>query len=178
MATGITHPIRLHSASVRGAKRSFERWFPDACRHAAAIARLGAVVEAVPPIDEAATREVRATIDFTAMVNASDIDEGEALLVGLLRASADPSLMITGDKRFIEACRVQFPSVFDEIRSRVITFEGCLCRIASCHGPEHVIAKVREVPACDGSVRIALGNSAQTDPASFIEALRSFDPNA
>ncbi len=134
------------------------------------------IIARVPPIDDDLADQVFAADSFIAMANTPGIDDGEAILVGMLQISQDPNVLVTGDKRFVAALRVHFPDVFCMIRGRLLTFEKCLRMICDARGTAYVVDHVAKAATCDGTLRAALGTNHPCDEVSFLKALKSFDP--
>ena len=175
-ATGVTRPYRLPSCSVTGSAPVFRRWLKDRAVLQAATDRLAAIVTAVPVVDEGPATASRATPSFVDLANTEDIDAGEALLVAMLEAAADPAILLTGDKRFVAALRNHHPARYAALAGRVLSLERCLTLVCQAHGAAFVVERAIPVVTCDGSLRLALGMPPGADHASFVEALASFDP--
>ena len=175
-ATGVTRPFRLPSCTVIASDRVLRRWFPETALREAAVARLAATIMAVPAIDEGLARSCRDTQVFLDLANTDDIDAGEAQLVAMLETSADPAVLLTGDKRFIAALRRVHPARFAALSGRILSFESCVTLVCQARGVAHVVDRVRSVAACDGTLRLALGGSGGADHGAFLEALASMDP--
>lgn len=174
--TGVTSPYRLPSCSVSGSVPVLRRWLKDPVVLKAATDRLAAIVAAVPVVDDKLALAARAEPSFAELANTDDIDAGEALYAAMLEAADNHAILLTGDKRFVAALRTFHSARFAALSGRILSFERCLALVCEAHGAAFVIDRAVPVAACDNSLRLALGLPPGADHASFIEALKSFDP--
>ena len=131
------------------------------------------MIAVTPPIDLLTDISV-IRMGAVALTKAPGIDIGEALLTTVAQHVSDPNLLITGDKKFIEALRRHFPAIYAELRDRIWSFEQCLLAICDARGASYVIARVRPAAGCDKMFRSALGSGDTVDETSFTDAIRSF----
>ena len=173
---GMSRAVRLPSCSLDGCARSVRRWFPDEADRAAAMARIATLVNETEIFSDGMTDKAQRDAAFIEINDTPDIDAGEALLVVALQLQEDPSLLLTGDKRFIRALRKHHPVMFARIRSQLISFEGCVLKACEMDGTISVIERLKPAAACDSVIRLALGGNPVVSEQSFREALASYDP--
>jgi hypothetical protein len=171
-ATGITKPIRLASCTVSSSMAKVKKRLTDSALREATRARLERMVGVSEVV---AGAEVLRPV-LAELMRVADVDEGEALLFASLETLEDPSVFLTGDKRFLDALKVSFPERFAAARERILTFEGCLLRICQVNGVPYVVERLVPAAACDGVIPLALGGHNGADEQAFLGALRSFDP--
>ena len=176
-AVGISRPLRLASTtSMKSSIKLIDRWVDDTAARQNIYAQLTKIIRDVPVIDENLSRAVEASLLYLKLVNTSDIDGGEALLIGAMYILADPNVMLTGDKRFIIALTNAFPEVIEKIGARLLSFERCLLLMSNIRGASYVIDRTRRAMKCDQVLSIVLASGDEVDEASFVEGLRSYDP--
>jgi hypothetical protein len=173
-ALGITHPYRMPSTTgIKSSERVIRRWLPDAAAADPAIARVVAVVQAVPVIEDAWVRGAEASPAYEQAANLENIDAGEAMLLGVLEALGDPNVLVTGDKRFIGALKAEMPARHAAVAGRILTLEQCLLAICKARGVAFVVARLLPAAGCDGSIRLALGSHQGANHAEVMNALTS-----
>lgn len=141
-----------------------------------AAARLHSMVSDVPVVEEAWAAAAECSVGFAELANTADIDAGEAQLFVILEALGDPGVLVTGDKRFLNALKANFSERHAAVAERLLSLEGCLCAVCETRGVDYVVARVLPVAVCDGSMRLALGCHQGSDHTAFLQALRSCDP--
>jgi|GEM_PF-6362797 len=104
------------------------------------------------------------------------IDQGEGQLLAALEARPGDHLLITGDKRFLEALRHYEPELFEARRDRLVSLERCLLRLIERRGVEAIRPNLRVLAHLDRSTALALGGDGMANEASVVEGLRSWDP--
>lgn len=172
-ALGVTHPYRLYSASVRGAKTPLRRMEIDDSVREATFERLAVMAEQVPvvPPDWVAGAVSNPLYKRLSDTNGINIGEAELTLVAL--HCAFDNALITGDKRYIASLAVSFPDEFRRLKARMVTFERCLLAICDAYGYDSIKPRLWVARGCDGTLRIALGSQGQADYSSFKEGLLS-----
>lgn len=165
--------MRLISTESMVSNRSvIKRWLPEELRNDAEQ-RIQALIAEVPTIsDELANSRDEALM--ARLEGAADVDGGEQLLIAILHASPGDRILVSGDKRFLNALITSYDDVYQAVQSSLISFERCLLAILAQHGFEYVKDRCLPVCRCDGSLRLALGGD--PNEHDFVEALRSYDP--
>jgi hypothetical protein len=133
-ALRIGRAYRLPSTTVKSSARIFERWLPDNAAVMAATARLTAMVEQVPILEDAWAEAARSSAHYADIANLPDIDAGEALLLGIVEALGDPNVLVTGDKRFIGALKTRAPGRHAAVAGRLLSLERCLIAVCEARG--------------------------------------------
>jgi hypothetical protein len=173
---GIARAVRLPSCTVQACTKSIGRWFPDAASRAPIIDRIAPIVSASEIFSDELQDNARQHEAFVEILNTPDIDVGEALLVVAAQLLQDPSIVLTGDKRFIKSLKTHHPLMFAKVRHQLVSFEGCVLRACETDGTASVIERLRQAAPCDNVIRMALGGGPTVDEKSFMEAFTSFDP--
>lgn len=138
------------------------------------IPRIAQMVQSVPVVPAELLDAIEATETFQQLSGIEGIDGGEQALAAVLVRGIHERILITGDKRFVQALRGKLPELWSAVSGSVISFEACLKAIGAKHGLAMVIANAQPVCACDGTLRLALGGT--PSESAFLEALVSFDP--
>ena len=176
-ALGITRAFRLASCTAGPSNRKvLLRKIGEGEVLDRAMDRLAAMVAATPVIPDGLVGSSRSSAVLVDVDGIPDIDPGEALLLAIIAQASDPTILISGDKRFFGALRQQRPRLWAVVAGKLLSFEGCLNAIVAAQGPAFVIERVRPVGACDSTLQIALGSGPVCDVLSFTDALSSFDP--
>lgn len=173
---GLTRTIRLPSCSIDGCARSIRRWFPDEAYRAGVMERVAVIVGAAEVFTDELNESAQRHPAFLEIMNTPDIDSGEALLIAAAQLLEDPSLMVTGDKRFISSLRANHPAMYAKVRHQLVSFEGCVLKACETEGTSFVVERLRGAASCDNVIRMALGSGPETDEQSFLQAFASFDP--
>jgi hypothetical protein len=140
----------------------------------AAIQRTEGVVAAVPVLSDELVKDIYSSDSYQALLDIDNIDTGEQVLAAILMDNPIGRVLLSGDKRFVQAFRVSLPGKWNDLNGSIISFEACLLAIEEMYGFEYLVARVYEVRYCDGSLRLALGINPNCE--AFREALVSFDP--
>lgn len=173
-ALDITEPKRLVStSSISSNMRVLKRLLPDSDL-TDIEARLSTMIAEVPIINDDLVDKAEGSEAFTRLADTDDIDAGEQLLLAILLNEPQKRVLVSGDKRCVEAFSSGFPDDFAEVRSSLISFERCLREIEKKYGFDLILQKAHAVRSCDGSLRIAFGTTPNAD--DFRAALASFDP--
>ncbi|MGO6664817.1 hypothetical protein ACC699_24335 [Rhizobium ruizarguesonis] len=173
-ALGITQPYRLQStSSARANVRKISKMLGDA-DPTDAIARATEVVAQVPVLPDEFVEGLVASEGFSALADISGIDEGEQILGAILLNDRDGKILISGDKRFVQALKVERRSFWEKMEGAVISFEMCLLAIEREYGFDYLLARVDPVKHCDNTLRLAIGHTPTKQ--SFCDALASWDP--
>ena len=172
----ITQPYRLASTAIGGTTRVVARWFPDPTTQAVLKSRFEQIIPNVPVVPDDMQPSSQHFPLLASLKSTKDIDAGEAELVCILQELNDPSVMLSGDKKFLNSLRSSHSCLYASLKSRLLSFEDCLIHIYASKGMEFVIDRVRAGRACDGALKHALGGHDGADAASFMAALNSFNP--
>ncbi len=170
LATGVTRPVRLASCTVRETMKTVTRKF----RGEAILPEVEGRLEAMVAQSQVLADDPGLRPTLVELQGEEGIDVGEALLFASLEAASDPTLLLTGDKRFVAALAKAFPGRFAAARTRILTFEACLLAVCQEYGVAHVVGRVTPARGCDGTLVLALGHGAEVDHGSFSAALRSY----
>jgi hypothetical protein len=173
-ALGVTQPMRLVSTSSMSSNlRILKRWVA-ADETATIESRLATMIAEVPTISDAMIDEAEETGSIARLSGHDGIDGGEQLLLGILINENQGKVLVTGDKRCVTTFAEVFPKECEKVLSSLISFEKCLCEIEKKYGFELIHKKAHAYRSCDGSLRLAFGETADAD--HFRAALLSFDP--
>jgi hypothetical protein len=177
-ALGITHPYRLASASVRGAKTPLNRWRPPDALRADILQRIEALQGTVPVIPNSWIQDSVQNPLYNAMLapEQEGIDQGEAQLAVVALSTPAVDVLVSGDKRFIQALRFRYPDVFRQLRESLICFEDCLRAIIERLGLDAIRDRLIVAKGCDSTLNIALGNENHASQDDFLAALSSYNP--
>ena len=171
---GITQPYRLESTS---SERSNGKVLSRMLRGQDISHALGltiATAGSVPVLPDDLTKVIKASQYYHALADIEGIDTGEQILGAALMSTQEPTVLITGDKRFVQAFRGRFPDEWQQHGNAIISFERCLLAIEAAYGFDVLANRLVAASSCDQSLRLALGKTPNRE--ALVEALRSFDP--
>ncbi len=176
-ALGITHPYRLVTASLGGAKTPLDRWRPPDALRADILQRIEALQGTVPLIPNSWIQDSVQNPLYNAMLAPREgIDSGEAQLAVIVLSTPTVNLLVSGDKRFIQALRSRFPDAFRKLRASLICFEDCLRAIIERLGLDAIRDRLIVAKGCDSTLNIALGSDNHASQDNFLAALSSYNP--
>jgi hypothetical protein len=104
------------------------------------------------------------------------IDQGEAQLAVVALSTPAVDVLVSGDKRFIQALRSRYPDVFRQLRESLICFEDCLRAIIERLGLDAIRDRLIVAKGCDSTLNIALGSENHASQDDFLAALSSYNP--
>lgn len=174
VALGVTQPYRLQSTSSVRANRRKISVMMGAADSAGALALAERLVAEVPVVSDDLIDGIEVTPGFLELQDVDGIDGGEHLLTAILIHSPDGRVLLSGDKRFITAMRGELPDRWAEVGHFIISFEGCILAIIRQIGFEVIRDRLLAAKNCDGGLRLSIRE--ETDVASFVEAMVSFNP--
>ncbi|WP_244314213.1 hypothetical protein [Pannonibacter tanglangensis] len=137
------------------------------------IQRTQEIVDIVPIIPDDVDK-IYGTAAYQELSGIDGIDTGEHILAAIFINSPAGRMLLSGDKRFIQAFREYLPDRWDELSSSIISFETCILAIEERYGFEFVLQRVLPVKHCDGSLRIAIGDQPKVE--HFRKAMTSYNP--
>lgn len=173
-ALGITNAYRLAAtSSAKSNEKVIARMLGDVDPRGA-ILRVQEIVELVPVLSDDLIIDITTSDGFNELAGIDDIDGGEQILAAILINSPDSRVLLSGDKRFVQAFRENLPGRWDTLSGAIISFEMCLLAVEAQRGFDFVFERVHSVKCCDGSLSLALGEN--PTPTSFRDALNSFNP--
>jgi hypothetical protein len=173
-ALDITRPYRLVSTSSASSNgRIIRARLPD-LDPAPILARVAKAVASVPTITNPMVEGIVASDTYRRLTNIDDIDGGEQLLAAILLHDPRRHILVSGDKRFLQAFARSLPAEWLAVRDSVISFEMCLLAVEEKFGFELIMDRVYPFRGCDGILALALSGPATRD--SFRAALISYDP--
>lgn len=176
-ALGITHPYRLASASVGGAGPPLNRWRPPDALRTDILQRIEALQGTVPLIPNSWIQDSVQNPLYNAMLAPREgIDQGEAQLAVIALSTPTVNLLVSGDKRFIQALRSRYPAAFGQLRASLICFEDCLRAIIERLGLDIIRDRLIAAKGCDSTLNIALGSDNHASQDNFLAALSSYNP--
>lgn len=173
-ALEITQPFRLAAtSSERSNRRKITQMLGDVDLEET-IQRTQEIVEAVPVLSDELIDQIYATEGYQELSGIDGIDGGEQILAAVLINDPEGRVLLSGDKRFVQAFRDNLPEKWRRLSASIISFEKCLLAIEERHGFDYLLQHVQPVRQCDGSLRIAIGH--QPSSEVFRAAMTSFDP--
>ena len=106
------------------------------------------------------------------------IDSGEAEATALLLADNDINLLLSGDKKFFNAYKLNYPNEFSEVTANysIVSFESCIRKICQLHGFQKIHPKLWQGRFIDKSLMISLGSEGQNSETQFLWSLNQYDP--
>jgi hypothetical protein len=173
-ALGVTQPYRLQSTSSERANRRkitqmLKNVDPDE-----AVQRARAVVATVPALTDELIEAIYASEGYKVLSNVEGIDGGEHVLAAILINEPEGRVLLSGDKRFVDAFRTQRPEQWEVVSNAVISFEMCMLAIEVVYGFDYVLERAMPMKHCDGTLKLAIGDEPTAE--AFREALKSFNP--
>lgn len=173
-ALGVTQPYRLAAtSSERSNRKKITQMLADVDPEDA-IQRTQEIVEAVPVVPDDLVDQIYASAAFQELSDIDGIDGGEQVLAAILIDDPEGRVLLSGDKRFVQAFRENLPGRWDALGGSIISFEACMLAIEDRYGFEFLLERVLQVKHCDGSLRLAIGHEPNAD--GFREAMTSFNP--
>lgn len=173
-ALGVTQPYRLQSTSSERANRRkitqmLKNVDPDE-----AVQRAQAVVAAVPALTDELIEAIYASEGYKVLSDVDGIDGGEHVLAAILINEPQGRVLLSGDKRFVDAFRTQRPEQWEAVSNAVISFEMCMLAVEVVYGFDYVLERAMPVKHCDGTLKFAISHDPTAE--AFREALNSFNP--
>lgn len=173
-ALGVTQPYRLAStSSVRSNNKLITRLLADV-DPADTIERVAVMVGMVPVLADYLIDGIESSEGFHLLSGVDDIDAGEQLLGAVLLNDPDHRVLVSGDKRFVNAFRSHLPEQWEAVSGCIISLEMCLMAIEERFGFDYLLERVITVKHCDGTLRMAIGAAPTRD--DFRTAMQSFNP--
>lgn len=173
-ALGINEAYRLAATSSEKSNRRKITQMLGEVNPEEAIQRTEEIVQVVPVLPEDFFDQIYASASYQELSGIDGIDGGEQVLAAILMNGPDGRILLSGDKRFVQAFRENLPNRWDEHGKAIISFEACMLAIEERFGFEYLLERVVQVRHCDGSLRIAIGH--KPDAAGFREAMVSYNP--
>lgn len=173
-ALGITNAYRLEATSSARSNRKKIFQMLREVDLSEAILRTQEIVDVVPVLSDDMVNDIYASEGFNELAGIDDIDGGEQILAAILINSPDGRVLLSGDKRFVQAFRENLPDRWDTLSEAIISFEMCLLAVEAHYGFDFVFERVHPVRRIDGSLNLALGENPTS--ATFRDALDSFNP--
>lgn len=173
-ALGITEPYRLAATSSEKSNRKVLSQMLKGLDPELVIKRTQDIIELVPVLSDDLVEAIYSSDHFQTLSNIENIDGGEQVLAAILMENPDGQMLLSGDKRFVNALKENLPDEWKKIEHSVISFELCLLAIEKMFGFDYLIERIFGAQQCDGSLRIAVGQNPNRE--NFCAALESFDP--
>lgn len=173
-AVEVTQPFRLSSTSSEMSNRKAVGRMLRGIDIEPSILRIMEMVRSVPTLSDTLVDGIEASDGFQCLADIDGIDGGERVLAAILIRDPAARVLVSGDKRFVQAMQTSAPTEWAAIRHGVISFESCLLAIERVHGFDAIVEKALPVCCCDGSLRLAFGQ--HPDAENFRQALSSFNP--
>ncbi len=171
---GVTQAYRLAAtSSARSNRKKITQMLADMDPEEA-IQRTQDIVNAVPVVPDELLDRIYESAAFQELSDIDGIDGGEQVLAAILIEDPEGRVLLSGDKRFVEAFRENRPDRWNALGERIISFEACMLAIEGRYGFDFIVERVRIVQHCDGSLRIAIGHEPDVD--RFRDAMTSFNP--
>jgi hypothetical protein len=173
-ALEITQPYRLVSTnSQKSNDRLIQRKLSNDL-FANASERTQLFVDSVPVLPDALVENITSSPVFQRLTNIEGIDSGEQVLSTVMLTAPEDRVLITGDKKFIEAIRKHAPDYWNTHATNFVSFEMCIAKVEQAFGFEIILERAFPVRSCDESLRLAFGAEPKLD--QFLEGISSFDP--
>lgn len=173
-ALGISEPYRLAAtSSEKSNRKKIIKMLGDVDLEDAFL-RTQEVVATVPVLPDELVEEIYAAQSFQKLSGIDGIDGGEQVLAAILIAAPEGRVLLSGDKRFVQAFRENLPEYWDALGSSIISFEACMLAVEERYGFEYLLERVHAVKHCDGSLKLAVGY--EPIAATFREAMTSYNP--
>lgn len=173
-ALRITQPYRLEAtSSARSNRKKITQMLADV-DPTEAILLAEKIVEAVPVLPDDLLDQIYKSAAFQELSNIEGIDGGEQVLAAILIDDPERRILLSGDKRFVQAFRESLPDRWSVLAGSIISFEACMLAVEERYGFEFLIERALPVRHCDGTLNIAIGH--EPNAAGFREAMKSFDP--
>lgn len=173
-ALGIINAYRLAATSSETSNRKLISRMLGDSDPTEAIIRTQEIVAVVPVLPDHMISAIYATEGFKELAGIDDIDGGEQILAAILINNPEGRVLLSGDKRFVQAFRRNLPDRWETLSGSIISFELCLLAVEARYGFDYVFERVHPVRCCDDSLRLALGEN--PTPMNFRDALNSFNP--
>jgi hypothetical protein len=173
-ALGITDPFRLAATSSEKSNRKKITQMLRDMDPEEALLRTQEIVHTVPVLPDEWVEEIYAAQSFQELSDIDGIDGGEQVLAAILIAAPEGRVLLSGDKRFVQAFRENLPERWDALGGSIISFEACMLAIEERYGFDYLRERVHAVKHCDGSLRLAVGDEPTAE--TFREAMASFNP--
>jgi hypothetical protein len=173
-ALGVTQPYRLAAtSSARSNSKKITETLADV-DPSETIRRTQDIVDAVPVLPDELVDQIYASAAFQELSNIDRIDGGEQVLAAILIDNPEGRVLLSGDKRFVEAFREHLPDRWDILRGSIISFEACMLAIEGRYGFDFLLERVLQVKHCDTTLKIAIGH--EPNAKSFRDAMISYNP--
>ncbi|MDK4732012.1 hypothetical protein [Rhizobium sp. CNPSo 3490] len=173
-ALGVTQPYRLAAtSSARSNRKKITQMLADVDPEES-IQRTQDIVDAVPVVPDDLLDQIYGSAAFQEMSDIEGIDGGEQVLAAILIDDPEGRILLSGDKRFVQAFRENLPDRWDALGESIISFEACMLAIEDRYGFDFLVERVLPVRHCDGSLRIAIGHEPNAE--DFRNAMTSFNP--
>lgn len=173
-ALEITRPYRLQAtSSERSNRRKLQKLLGEG-DHQEALRRIQGIVRQVPVLSDELIDGITASDGFKVLAGIDGIDDGEQILGAILINNPSGRVLVSGDKRFVNAFRSELPEQWETVSSGVISFEACLLAIERRFGFEYVVERASPARHCDETLRLAIGQVPALE--TFRQALSSYDP--
>ena len=169
---GVTEPYRLSATSNERSNRRALSVRLDGEDLEVATARLENALPLVPTLSDGLTTGIAQTVEYQSLSETDGIDDGELMLASVLLRSPDSRVLVTGDKRFVNAFKDHHPEYWAAVGESLITFEQCVLKILAVHGFEYVRSRAFNSRKCDHSLRLSFGDGRSAD--DFLAGLLSF----
>ncbi|MBY5462055.1 hypothetical protein HFO85_01265 [Rhizobium leguminosarum] len=173
-ALGVTQPYRLAAtSSARSNRKKITQMLGDVDPEET-LQRTQEIVDAVPVVPDDLIDQIYESAAFQELSDIDGIDGGEQVLAAILIDDPEGRVLLSGDKRFVQAFRENLPDRWDALGDSIISFEACMLAIEDRYGFDFLVERVLPVRHCDGSLRVAVGH--QPNAEGFREAMTSFNP--
>lgn len=173
-ALGVTQPYRLAAtSSARSNRKKITQMLADVDSEET-IQRTQGIVDAVPVVPDDLLDQIYQSAAFQELSDIEGIDGGEQVLAAILIDDPEGRVLLSGDKRFVQAFRENLPDRWDTLGESIISFEACMLAIEDQYGFDFLVERVLPVRHCDGSLRIAIGHEPNAE--GFRDAMTSFNP--
>jgi hypothetical protein len=173
-ALGVTQPYRLAAtSSARSNRKKITQMLAEVDPEET-IQRTEEIVGAVPVVPDNLLDHIYESAAFQELSDIDGIDGGEQVLAAILMDDPEERVLLSGDKRFVQAFREKLPDRWAAFGKSIISFEACMLAIEDKYGFDFIVERALPVRHCDGSLRIAFGH--QPNAEGFRDAMNSFNP--
>lgn len=173
-ALSLTASFRLQSTSSSKSNLKIINRMLGNQDNSSILERTQRIVLSVPVLPEEFTINIQTSQAFQDLENVHGIDGGETLLTAILVNSPENRVLLSGDKRFVEALQHSLPEYWDIYGSSIISLEKCMLAIEEKYGFDYLLERVWPVKHCDGSLNLAIGQEPAAE--NFRDAMKSFNP--
>lgn len=171
---GVTQPYRLGATSNARSNRNKITRMLAGLDPEETIRRTQDIVEVVPVVPENFLDQIYGSAAFQELSNIEGIDGGEQVLAAILIDNPEGRILLSGDKRFVQAFRESLPDRWKALSESIISFEACLLAIEHRYGFGFLLERAMPGRHCDGSLRIAIGH--EPNARNFRDAMTSLNP--